>query len=267
MGLEYPKREKFYAYRVIRMMLKVCAANEIGTDGMALVTAVAMTEDAARYQRAVTFWNPQLMQILGFRSIGQLSRARKRAVEHGWLHYQAGTKSVAGRYFVGIPLAAKEMDDTPIDDGDDDDIPVVFLSKSEQANDKQTISKRDQNDKQTSPFTTNPNPYPEEEERGNSNFEELEFPCQGGKVFKLSESQYENYERTYKTIDVKAELIKAQTWLHSNPTKMKTVGGTTRYLNGWLNKTAKDKENATTTGKNPRPGQFDASGFERFVNG
>ena len=123
--MSYPDREPFFGHRVIRMMAKACAAQEIGTDGFALVAVVAMTEDSARYKRAVTYWNGQLMPILGF-SQGQLNRARRKACEAGWLNYEAGTKGRAGKYWTSIPEHAREYADTPLDDGD------VFLSTSEQ---------------------------------------------------------------------------------------------------------------------------------------
>ncbi len=45
----HPRRAAFWAHRVIRMMNKSCAANDIGPDGFTLVATIAMTEDAKRY--------------------------------------------------------------------------------------------------------------------------------------------------------------------------------------------------------------------------
>jgi hypothetical protein len=71
-------------------MSKCCAAQEIGPEACWLVTVIAHQGDAIRYARPVTFFNGQLMPIYGFDSEGRLIRARARAVEGGWLHYDPG---------------------------------------------------------------------------------------------------------------------------------------------------------------------------------
>ena len=57
----YPKRESFFAHRLTRLLFKGCAAQEIGQYAVLLVIQIAHTEDAARYQGPVRFWNSQLM--------------------------------------------------------------------------------------------------------------------------------------------------------------------------------------------------------------
>ncbi len=125
MGTEYPKREKFFAMKVGRLLLKSCAANEIGPDGCWLVKIIALTEDAAKYRRAVTYYDDQLSAVLGV-SRQSLVRVRRRVVEHGWLNYSPGRKRVPGRYFVTVPNLAKGLPDTPTDEGDES----YFLSQS-----------------------------------------------------------------------------------------------------------------------------------------
>src|SRR5690606_34603598 len=113
---EYPKREQFFAQRFIRLLSKTCAAQEIGVDAVWLLTVIASQEDAARYKRAVTFYNDQLRSICGFGTWRRLDNARKRAMESGWLHYEpcdAG-KRRAGRYWVSIPSFAEDLDDSAI---------------------------------------------------------------------------------------------------------------------------------------------------------
>ena len=96
-------------------MIRVCAAQEIGTNGFLLVTVIAHTEDAKRYTDAVTFWNDQLMSILAFDSWGQLDRARKRAVDAGWLHYEPGGKGRVGKYWTMIPSRFNDLDAGAVD--------------------------------------------------------------------------------------------------------------------------------------------------------
>jgi hypothetical protein len=108
---EYPTRDPYYAHKLIRLMIRTCAAQEIGTDGFLLVTVIAHTEDAKRYTAPVTFWNEQLVSVLGFSSWGKLDRARKRAVAAGWLHYEGGTKGRVARYWTTIPATYLEVPD------------------------------------------------------------------------------------------------------------------------------------------------------------
>lgn len=119
--MDYPAgRTKFYANQVIRLLGKTCAANDIGLAAVWLVTQIVMTEDAAKYRRAVTFYDGQLMQIVGVNSQKTLALARNKAVEAGWLAYEPGFKGKAGQYFVTIPQAALDIDDHPMDEGSEE---------------------------------------------------------------------------------------------------------------------------------------------------
>lgn len=117
---EYPARPKFFANKVIRLLGKTCAANDIGLAAVWLVTQIVMTEDASGYRRAVTFYDGQLMPIVGVNSQKTLALARVKAVEAGWLAYEAGFKGKAGQYFVTIPQAALDLDDAPMDEGEEE---------------------------------------------------------------------------------------------------------------------------------------------------
>jgi hypothetical protein len=123
---DYPKRDNHFAHKLIRLMIRVCAAQEIGTDGFMLVSIIAHTEDAKRYTAPVTFWNDQLQSVCGFSSWGKLDRARKRAVASGWLHYEEGAKGKVGRYWATTPVDFQDQPNGPADC----DYPHVFLSKN-----------------------------------------------------------------------------------------------------------------------------------------
>ena len=112
----YPKRPAFFANKFIRLIGKVCLANEVGADVCWLLTNVVSVEDAKSYRGAVTFFNEQLMPLIGVKNVPALIRVRSRAVDSGWLHYTPGGKGVAGRYWVTVPAEFQGMDDTPGDE-------------------------------------------------------------------------------------------------------------------------------------------------------
>jgi len=113
---EYPKRSSHFAHRTFRLMTKVCAAQEIGSDAMLLVAVVLHVEDSKRYSGPVSFYNGQLIPILGFTSWGRLDRARKSAVESGWLHYESRGKRKIGLYWGMVPELYEHLDDSPVDE-------------------------------------------------------------------------------------------------------------------------------------------------------
>lgn len=117
--LEYPVRPQYFAYKLIRQMVKSCAAQEIGALGFALVSTIVTTEDAAGYKRAVTFYDAQLMMILGAENQKKLAAARSKAIAAGWISYEHGRRGVPGRYFGTIPTSATLVDDAPSDEGGD----------------------------------------------------------------------------------------------------------------------------------------------------
>ncbi len=63
-GAGYPKRPAFFALRFQRLLNKVCAMQNIGTEGYAMLSLVVLTEDSRRYSAAPTFYNSQWQSFL-----------------------------------------------------------------------------------------------------------------------------------------------------------------------------------------------------------
>ena len=114
--MNYPKREPFFAHKFVRLMHKAAVAAEIGRDAFSLLVVVAHTEDAMRYRGAAKFWNSQLIETLGFTKWDQFDKARRKAIESGWLSYSGDGKRTSGEYYVTIPDGYEQISDTPIED-------------------------------------------------------------------------------------------------------------------------------------------------------
>ncbi len=113
--MSYPKREPFYAHKLTRLLFKSCAAQSLGQDAVLLVIHIAHTEDAAKYQGPVRFWNSQLNEVLGFRSPKSLNNARHRAIQGGWLSYERCHDRAVGSYWTIIPPRVTRFNDEPIE--------------------------------------------------------------------------------------------------------------------------------------------------------
>jgi hypothetical protein len=121
MSTAYPKRPPFFANKFCRLIGKVCLANEIGADACYLLITVAHTEDAKSYRgNGVTFFNEQLMPLIGCKSVDSLARIRAKAIDAGWLYYRPGGKGIPGTYWVLTPVEFDRTDNAPIDVNDDD---------------------------------------------------------------------------------------------------------------------------------------------------
>lgn len=112
----YPKRISHFAHKFVRRLAKSAAAQEIGPEVCWLLTVIAHQEDAVHYLRAVTFYDGQLLPLVGMNCRRTLARAREKAVEAGWLHYEPGRKAKPGTYWVIIPEHAEAFDDSPLQD-------------------------------------------------------------------------------------------------------------------------------------------------------
>ena len=120
--LTYPSRPQYFAQRFIRLLVKTCVAQSLGQDVFSLLVVIVTTEDATRYRRAVNFHVSQLLPILGFAKWERLDKARRRAVDAGWLHYcppPIGARQ-PGHYWVDIPSDVDGLPDTPVDEECDD---------------------------------------------------------------------------------------------------------------------------------------------------
>ena len=114
----YPQRSSHFAHRYTRLLTKTCAAQEIGHIAFTLCVVIAHQEDAKRYRGAVSFYNEQLMPLVGVSKWEALDKARQRATDAGWLHYTPGNKGkrLPGRYWVTIPADLADLDDAPCDE-------------------------------------------------------------------------------------------------------------------------------------------------------
>lgn len=119
-GRTYPERPRFFAMKFLRLLNKTAAAQTLGADACWLLTIVVTTEDVAHYRRGVTYFNEQLMSLLGLTRWHTFNAIRARAVESGWLHYEAPPSGVRGKpgvYWVTIPAEAEGLPDNFQDEG------------------------------------------------------------------------------------------------------------------------------------------------------
>jgi hypothetical protein len=103
--------------RVLRLATKTAMAQHHGTDVLALLTVIACQEDARRYRGPVAFFNAQLLPLLGFRKWERLDRARRAAIESGWLLYESQGSRRPGLYRTTIPPDADSLADSAVDEG------------------------------------------------------------------------------------------------------------------------------------------------------
>jgi hypothetical protein len=113
--LPYPSRDQFFAHKFVRLLHKAAVAADIGRDAFSLLVVIAHTEDAMRYRGAAKFWNSQLIETLGFTKWDQFDKARRKAIESGWLSYSGDGKRTSGEYFVTVPDGYEQISDSPIE--------------------------------------------------------------------------------------------------------------------------------------------------------
>ena len=115
--MDYPKRTRsHYAHRYTRLLTKTCAVHELGHTAAWLCVVIAHQEDAKRYKGPVTFYNEQLMALVGVKKWEALDLARKKAMDSGWLHYENRGKRLPGFYWVTVPGELEELSDDPCDE-------------------------------------------------------------------------------------------------------------------------------------------------------
>jgi hypothetical protein len=114
----YPDRKTYFAHRYCRLLTKTCAAQEIGHIAFVLCVTIAHQEDSKRYTGPVTFFNEQLMPLIGVAKWESLDGARRRATQAGWLYYEPGNRGqrLPGRYWVTIPQGLDDVADANCDE-------------------------------------------------------------------------------------------------------------------------------------------------------
>lgn len=161
--MEYPTREKFFAQRFHRIMAKLCIAQEVGSLGYAILSVVVSQEDACRYRKAVTYYDSQLMPLLGCKSDSQIVKTRRKLVSSGWLHFEPGRKGVPSSYWVTIPEQFKDVEDTGIGEHVDGIRSIREANEERKRNASGTNEERIENERGTNeehslPYTLLPIP-------------------------------------------------------------------------------------------------------------
>lgn len=64
----------------------------------------------------------------------------------------------------------------------------------------------------------------------------VSIPLIDGTEWNISKELFDEYVKTYPSLDITQELREMRSWCISNPTKKKTRKGITRFVNGWLKK-------------------------------
>lgn len=180
-GEGYPQgRGRFFANRFQRLMFRVSASNEVGARGALLLVIVSMVEDQKRYRAAPAIWNSQLEAFLGC-GWDQLDAARKRCVEAGWLHYEAGGKHRAGLYWVTVPACYGDLleEDGLLGAESGSDARSVNPGNPGLKPDRERIEHRVDHGWTTGTFSPGPNPkspapFPEKSGAAAADSEELE---------------------------------------------------------------------------------------------
>jgi hypothetical protein len=99
----YPQRPPVFPLKLQKLLLREKVAESIDPLGCWLLVAVASAEDDRGCRGPVGLWNDQLAALIGVGTEARLDRARRKCVDHGWLHYERGTNRRQGIYFVTIP--------------------------------------------------------------------------------------------------------------------------------------------------------------------
>jgi hypothetical protein len=99
---DYPSDRKNtgFAIRYLKWLVDSGSTLDIGPEAVSVLVAVVLMEDQFHYQRAVNFYNEQLVSRAGFRNVKTMDRARSKAVKAGLLHYVSSTKRERGIYWV-----------------------------------------------------------------------------------------------------------------------------------------------------------------------
>lgn len=275
---EYPKRPQFFAHKFCRLVARACVANDHGADAAYLLTVIAGTEDAKGYRGPVTYFNEQLMPIIGKNTHHSLIRVRDRAVESGWLHYEPGGKGVPGKYWVVVPdrysnLKDKAFDENPADyrvamtettgeainyhdeNGSGGSVSTLTGGRRSGEEASQEAERKRRGTVNHSSYTKKPIPSPREDSpeppkpaASVPTADEapiLVFPTVGkGREWSLVPSQLSKWRQAYPALDILAECRKALAWCEANPARRKTPKGMCAFLVNWLNRATNDGKSA-----------------------
>lgn len=126
---DYPERPRFFAHRFTRLVAKSCLANFAGPEVCWMLAVIVHQEDAKGYRGAVSYFNEQLLPLVGLGSVDAMARVRSKAVASGWLHYQPGGKGRPGLYWVQIPEEWNTADDSANDESGE-----VYYRKNAEVN-------------------------------------------------------------------------------------------------------------------------------------
>lgn len=276
----YPKRPSHFAHKFVRLIMRQCVANELGPDVAFLLVTIAHTEDAKRYASAVTWFNEQLMAVVGARGVKALIKTRQRAVDAGWLHYAPGAKGKPGKYWVTIPNGLESIRDEACDHNEEEFSPVSYVQNDTESAGKVTQKVQGKchdkcresgtesaNHSSLVPFPSPKPNNPAPAERGSgqraATKEDHKYPVFGcllgvkskSPTWTLQPEMIERWKESWPAVDVPLECRRAHDWVMANWPRRKTADCMEAFLITWF---------AKNQNKGSNGGKFSSS--ERLVN-
>lgn len=233
-------------------MTRANAADQIGATGCWLVAIVAGQEDVLRYRRPVAFFRDHLRSLLGVQKLETFHRARRAAMDAGWLecvHPPKGSRKPT-LYWSKIPSTVDGLPDSAIDEQPEPD------PKMETGDDPQNgtgdASPEPKNGSidgslrgsysNLSPNTSSCSqqscsPIAGQDGKQSDDLPWLAFPTKGNAtVWTLTTGKLSEYRRTLSHLDVEAECRKAWQWIVDNPSRRKKAAGMPRFLSNWFSR-------------------------------
>ena len=86
-----------------------------------------------------------------------------------------------------------------------------------------------------------------------------------GEEWEADEKDIIQWQRTYRAVDVHAELAKMESWLDANPKKRKTQAGIKRFINSWLAR-AQDQGGSSPFKSTPKKSVRDRSNLDELTD-
>lgn len=91
---------------------------------------------------------------------------------------------------------------------------------------------------------------------------QISLPLSDGQLLPITDEEINNFIKSYPDLNIRQELVSIKNWLEEKPEARKSMSGTRKLIERWLNKKSKGAQNGGSDKRHPKADEYGFPGYD-----
>lgn len=91
---------------------------------------------------------------------------------------------------------------------------------------------------------------------------QISLPLSDGQLLPITDEEINNFIKSYPDLNIRQELVSIKNWLEEKPEARKSMSGTRKLIERWLNKKSKGAQNVGSDKRHPKADEYGFPGYD-----